>query len=376
MWENVSDYNREETDDLVGARSLEPAQARRAQVVNLITLGAIAVGAFTSLWLFVMWISQPESVKLSTATVGGGILFLGLACYALSRSGWVTMAAWVAVLAAVAIAAYSVIVRGVTSVNVIIFAPTVALAGMLIGSRAAVAVVGIEAFIAVALGLAQNAGWQPPMAQPPVWQGIMVAIGALAFLLLLNGLSWRLMEQSLVLAEAQTERLRAAQEQQQRLVVDLAAQGERQAQLLITLRELSTPVIPVSKGIVVLPLVGHMDAERLTFVRSALLDGIAQHRAKVVLLEMTGLEKADAEIARGLLSLTDAARLLGAELVMVGVQPDVARVVVELDVDTSNLTAQPDLESALDYALARRAASWARAHSIAAGVAGGNGSRS
>ena len=98
-------------------------------MVNLITLGAIAVGAFTSLWLFVMWVSQPETVKLSTATVGGAILFLGLACYALSRSGQVTMAAWVAVLAAVAIAAYSVVVRGVTSVNVIIFAPTVAAGG-------------------------------------------------------------------------------------------------------------------------------------------------------------------------------------------------------------------------------------------------------
>jgi anti-anti-sigma regulatory factor len=204
------------------------------------------------------------------------------------------------------------------------------------------------------LGLAQGAGWQPPQAQASISLGVLVVIGSLAFLLLLNGLSWRLMEESLVLAEAQTERLRVVHEDQQRLVVDLKVQSQRQAQLLAMLRELSTPVIPVSKEVVVLPLVGHVDMERLDIVRTALMDGIAHYRASVALLEMTGLRELDSEIVQGLLGLTDVARLLGAELVMVGVQPEMARLIVELDVDTSRLTARSDLESALAYALAQR----------------------
>lgn len=348
------------------------AEARRERVVSLIALGATAVGVFTCLWMFFLWLRHPQTIKPSTAVVGAAILLIGLTGYTLSRAGRVTMAAWVTLLTAVAIAAYSVAMRGITSVNVIIFAPTVALAGMLVGSRAAAVVVGVDALIAVALGLAQGAGWQPPLGQASVSMGVLVVIGSLAFLLLVNGLSWRLMEQGLALAEAQTERLRVAHEAQRRLAAELKVHSQRQAQLLVTLRELGTAIIPVSKGIIILPLVGHVDAERLAHIRSTLMSGIARYRATVVLLEMTGLRELDGEIALGMLALSGAARLLGAELVAVGIQPRVAHVMIELDADTDRLTARPDLETAIVYALARRQG-LTPADSVTPVVSGGNG---
>ncbi len=361
----------------IGARSSEPAQARRERVVNLVTLGIFAVGMFVCVGMLLLWLRRPEAMWPSAIGVGITILLGGAIAYALARAGRVTVATCMMVLTAVVIAVYVVVRQGITSVSAIIFAPAVTLAGMLIGSRAAGIVVGVDVLIAVALGLAQNAGWQPPQPQPSVSMSVLVVVASLVFLLFVNGLSWRLMKQSLALTEAQTECLRVAHQEQQRLVADLTARDERQVQLLAILRELSTPVIPVAQGIIILPLVGRLDAERVTHLRSTLLAGIARRRARIVLLEMTGVSELDREIAEGLLSLADATRLLGAELVLVGVQARAARAMVELAVDTSRLTAQPDLESALAYALARRQGAAPRRvplpYGAAAGFSGGNG---
>lgn len=338
----------------IGGRSAEPAQARREQLVSLVTLGEAAVGLLVCAWAFLLWLIRPEAVSPSAAGVGVAILLGGATAYGLARLDCVKMAARMTVSLTVVVAAYVVARQGITSASVIVFAPTVTLAGMLVGSRAAGLVAGVDVLVAVALGLAQNAGWQPPQTQSSVLMGVLVVVASLFFLLFAYGLFWRLMEQSLDLAKAQAECLRVAHREQQRLVDDLTARDKYQAQLLVTLRELSTPVIPVAQGIIILPLIGRVDAERVTHLRSTLLTGIAQRRARIVLLEMTGVSELDREIARGLLGLADATRLLGAELVMVGVQARAARAMVELGVDTSGLTAQPDLESALAYALARQ----------------------
>lgn len=377
MSSNGPDNFRAWAERWIGARSLEPARARRERAVYLITLGVSAVGAFACVWMFLLWLRHPEAVKPTAAGVGIVIFLEGMTAYGVARTGRVTVAAWMTVLATTAIAAFVVAGQGINSVSAIILAPAVTLAGMLIGSRAAGVVVGVEVLVTIAIGLAQSVGWQPPQMQPSVPMSVLLVVASLVFLLFINGLSWRLIRQSLALAEAQTERLRVAHQEQQRLVADLRTRDERQVQLLATLRELSTPVIPVVQGIIILPLVGHMDAERLVHVRATLLAGIARRRARIVLLEMTGVSELDRAAAEGLPGLADAARLLGAELVVVGVQAGAARVMVELAVDTSGLAAQPDLESALAYASARQQqATLGRSpllHSVAVEVSDGNG---
>lgn len=347
---------RKWTEQWIGARSLEPVEARHERLVNLIALAIVAAGALAGFWILALWLRRPEAVSPPAVGALGAILLVGVTAYAFARAGRVKTAAWVTTLSAITIAAYVVVRQGVTSTSVIVFAPTVPLAGLLVGSRAASVAVGIETLIIVALGLAQDAGWQPAHRPSSLWIGVMIVIGSLTFLLFTNRLSWRLMKQSLDLAETRAERLRAVHQEQQRLVADLKDRDERQAQLLTTLQELSTPVIPVTQGIIIFPLIGRVDVERLAHLRSTLLTGIAQHRAKTVILEMTGVPELDGDVARELLGLADAARLLGAEAIIVGVQARVARVMVGVAMDISGLTARPDLESALAYALARQRA--------------------
>jgi anti-anti-sigma factor len=138
-----------------------------------------------------------------------------------------------------------------------------------------------------------------------------------------------------------------------KLNADLESLVETQRNLLETLRELSSPVIPVFEGIIVLPLIGNIDTQRATQVLEGLLDGIERYRARVVLLDVTGVPIVDTSVANHLLQAAQAARLLGAEAVLVGVRPEVAQTMVQLGVAHTGLTTRADLQSGVEYAFAR-----------------------
>jgi anti-anti-sigma regulatory factor len=123
-----------------------------------------------------------------------------------------------------------------------------------------------------------------------------------------------------------------------------------QQHLLETIQEMSTPVVPVMKGIIVLPLVGTIDSRRAEHVVEALLAGIQAHRARVALMDITGVPVVDTAVAQLLLQAAAAARLLGTEVVLVGIRPEVAQTIVGLGVDLSEITTRADLQSGVEYA--------------------------
>lgn len=126
-----------------------------------------------------------------------------------------------------------------------------------------------------------------------------------------------------------------------------------QAQLLTTIRQMSTPVVPLQAGIIVMPLVGMIDAERARQVIAALLAGIETHRARVVLLDITGVPLVDEGVANSLLQAMRAAQLLGADPILVGLRPEVAQTIVALGVDLEGLETCGDLRQGLEEALQR-----------------------
>jgi anti-anti-sigma factor len=128
---------------------------------------------------------------------------------------------------------------------------------------------------------------------------------------------------------------------------------EEQARLLAAIQEMSTPVMPVHEGVLVMPLIGMIDTSRARQVRSALLAAIEQHGAEVVILDITGVPVVDTAVAQALVGTAMAANLLGAESVLVGITPSVAETLVSLGVDLSTLTTRSDLQGGLDYALGR-----------------------
>jgi anti-anti-sigma regulatory factor/HAMP domain-containing protein len=122
-----------------------------------------------------------------------------------------------------------------------------------------------------------------------------------------------------------------------------------------TIQELSSPVLPVLDGVLVMPLIGVIDSERAALLVTALLGAIEQHSARIVLLDVTGVPLVDTQVARVLLQAADAARLLGAEPILVGIRPELAQTIVGLGLNLSSLRTQSDLQSGIRYATQRQA---------------------
>ncbi|MDC3954383.1 PAS domain S-box protein [Polyangium jinanense] len=120
-----------------------------------------------------------------------------------------------------------------------------------------------------------------------------------------------------------------------------------------TLRELSTPLLPIASGVVLMPLVGAIDESRAALVLEALLQGVVAHRAEVAILDITGVRTVDTPVALGLVQAAQAAGLLGADVVLTGVRPAAARTLVELGIDMRGIKTVSTLEQGVAHAIGR-----------------------
>jgi PAS domain S-box-containing protein len=113
----------------------------------------------------------------------------------------------------------------------------------------------------------------------------------------------------------------------------------------------SMPLIPISDEIVVMPLIGVIDAQRAQQVMTTLLSGIVKHRAQVAILDITGIAMVDTQVANGLIQAARAASLLGAQVVTTGIRPEVAEALVELGADLSAMVTRSTLQSGIAFAM-------------------------
>ncbi|WP_437982825.1 PAS domain S-box protein [Sorangium sp. So ce117] len=119
---------------------------------------------------------------------------------------------------------------------------------------------------------------------------------------------------------------------------------------------LSTPLIPISKGVVVMPLIGSVDEERARQIMETLLSGISRSQASTAILDITGVATVDQGVAHALLQAARAARMLGAQVVLTGIRPDVAQTLVSLGTHLEGIITRGTLESGIAFALAREQA--------------------
>jgi rsbT co-antagonist protein RsbR len=117
------------------------------------------------------------------------------------------------------------------------------------------------------------------------------------------------------------------------------------------IRELSTPLMPLADGVVAMPLVGTIDSGRAQQIMETLLEGVSEHQARVAILDITGVQVVDTQIANALVQAAQAVRLLGANVVLTGIRPDVAQTLVHLGVDLGHLVTRGSLQSGIAYAL-------------------------
>jgi rsbT co-antagonist protein RsbR len=117
--------------------------------------------------------------------------------------------------------------------------------------------------------------------------------------------------------------------------------------------ELSTPIIPLLEGIVILPLIGSIDTMRARDITRSLLAGISQHRAKIVIVDITGVPMVDSGVANHLHKTIQAAQLKGAQTIVTGISEAVAETVVDLGIDWSHIDTLANLQTGMVAALNR-----------------------
>ena len=117
------------------------------------------------------------------------------------------------------------------------------------------------------------------------------------------------------------------------------------------LAKLSTPLIPLNSRVVLMPLVGEIDAKRARRMLEALLRGLEQTRAPVAIIDITGVPNVDAHVADTLVAAARAARLLGTEVILTGIRAGVARTLVRLGTDLNGLNTRKSLQEGIDRAL-------------------------
>jgi rsbT co-antagonist protein RsbR len=116
------------------------------------------------------------------------------------------------------------------------------------------------------------------------------------------------------------------------------------------IRELSTPVLQVRERLLILPIIGLIDAQRARQLTEQLLRGIRTNRARVVVIDITGVAAIDATVANHLVQTVEASRLLGAMVIVTGLSPEIARTLVTIGVDLSKMNTVGDLQGGIEEA--------------------------
>ena len=140
-------------------------------------------------------------------------------------------------------------------------------------------------------------------------------------------------------AQYQAEAERAALQQQ---IIDI----QREA-----LWELSTPLIPISDKVVIMPLIGTIDSQRAHMVMETLLEGIARHQSHLVIIDITGVAVVDTQVAQAFIQAAQAVKLLGARVMLTGIQPQIAQTLVHLGADLSGIMTYGSLQAGIAAAL-------------------------
>ena len=116
------------------------------------------------------------------------------------------------------------------------------------------------------------------------------------------------------------------------------------------IRELSTPVLPVRERLLILPIIGIIDPQRARQLTEQLLRGIRVNRAKVVVMDITGVPAMDASVANHLVQTVEASRLLGATVIVTGLSAEIAQTLVNIGVDLGKMNTVGDLQGGIEEA--------------------------
>lgn len=119
------------------------------------------------------------------------------------------------------------------------------------------------------------------------------------------------------------------------------------------LRETSTPITEIWDGVLTLPIIGALDSSRTMLVMESLLNRIASDHAKAVVMDLTGVKNIDSQVSHHLIQMVRAVQLMGSEAIITGIRPEIARALISLNINMSDVTTRASLSDGLKEAFQR-----------------------
>jgi rsbT co-antagonist protein RsbR len=338
--------------------SVDSHLARRQFALHVMVAGLVLLAV---VWLAVDLASQlvagtlvamwPDRMPIYVG-IGVGLL-ISLGTYSLSRRGRIELAGYLFISVVLAFAAWITWYQGIESGGMVLYFLFIAMAGLLMGGRGSFVAATVAWLVYSGTGLVQQLARQPVPLPSPLSPNL-VGFGLVLYLVAaLNWIANRDLGAALEDAQQQAAELRTVREEQALLLADLRTQTEQQARLLHTVEDLAAPVIVIHDQIIALPLVGHVDSHRAERIRQTLLAGIARHRAGIALIDLTGMPRIDPDTVHYLEAMCRAGRLLGAEVVLVGIHAEAAAEIVRGGTDLRGVETRRNLQAGIEWALAR-----------------------
>ncbi|OAN47242.1 hypothetical protein A6A03_00410 [Chloroflexus islandicus] len=310
---------------------------------------------------------QPDPIPQLVANLIG--LGFVVAIVAVARVGLVNQATIGLII--VLVVSFAVIPFGTSQIGLVpIFAVVAVITAAVIGEEKHVvfaAIMGIAGMVGQWFGVASR-----PQVAPSAGEIVVVGVLLTVICGLIAGIGTRSVRRAIELATAaqsraeqlaqqlaqanqaledrvaeRTAALQAAlaeSEQRQAALAAALAENERQRR---EIRALSVPILAVRDDMLVMPLIGALDGERLALAQQRALQAIEQSRAQSLLVDVTGVPFLDQAAADGLIALARSVRLLGARLTLIGVSPEVAQTIVGLGIALGDIRVARDLRDAV-----------------------------
>lgn len=157
---------------------------------------------------------------------------------------------------------------------------------------------------------------------------------------------WQYMTELLAGFVAETKR-----DAQRATITEFQATQQREDQLRAVIQELSTPIIPIYKGVLVLPLVGAIDSMRSQEITERLLEEIVRQQADMVIIDITGVSVVDTSVANHLIMTAQAVNLLGSKVIFTGISSTIAQTIIQLGVNLGDVVTLSNLQAGMLFAL-------------------------
>ncbi|MBM7844878.1 STAS domain-containing protein [Herpetosiphon giganteus] len=146
-----------------------------------------------------------------------------------------------------------------------------------------------------------------------------------------------------------TEQKQVLEAQRQMLEQQAVIHSQQEA-----LADISTPLIPITDSVVIMPLIGAVDTRRAQQMLETLLHGISTMNTRFAILDITGVPIVDTQVAHVLIQAAQSVRLLGGQVILTGIRPEVAQTLVGLGVNLNDLIVRGNLQSGVAYATLER----------------------